>query len=103
MAKKGIPPVSPQIHQTHILKRNPNSPLVSYPAYPPSPCSKIPHDSRTPHLHGHDGLFPNDGPTARAPAPVDAEVRPCGEEAGAVFGAEEGWAVVKGKEEEVKQ
>jgi hypothetical protein len=99
MAKKGIDPVSPPIHQTHCLSPNPNYPLVSQPAYPPSPCSKISHNSRTPHLHGHDGLFPNDGPAARPPAAVDAEVRPGGEEAGAVFGAEEGWAVVEAGEE----
>jgi hypothetical protein len=103
MAKKGIDPVPPPIHQTLCLSPNPNSPLVSQPAYPSSPCSKISHYSRTPHLDGHDGLFPNDDPAARAPAAVDAEVRPRGEETGAVFGAEEGWAVVEVEEEGGKQ
>jgi hypothetical protein len=51
--------------------------------------SQIPHNSRAPPLHGHDGLLPDGGAAARTPTTVDAEVRPGGEEAGAVFGAEE--------------
>jgi hypothetical protein len=56
--------------------------------------SQIPYHRRSPHLHGHDWLFPHHGPTPRLSPPINDEVRSRGTEAGFIPGAEEGWAVV---------
>jgi hypothetical protein len=55
-----------------------------------SPHREIPYNCRPTDQYGHDRLLPHNGPTTRLATSLDAEIRPCREEEGFVFGAEEG-------------
>lgn len=53
--------------------------------------SEIAHHCRPSHLHGDDGLLPHNGPTAQPPPAQHAQVRPRGEEEGALPRGDQGW------------